>query len=199
MSIVGVLLAAGRGRRLGGNKQLAPWLLSSTSGTLIESAFDHVEVVCDEMIVVLGHKQREVEEALRPRVHTTVQSDADADMSKSIQVGLKEALRIKNVQCILLQLGDHPQVSPSTLDGLIASSRASRSVIAPRYQGRNGHPIAIPTDIARAISKADLSSGLADWFRMDDTRRTFLDVDDPSVVLDIDTPEDLARVSHLTR
>lgn len=145
------------------------------------------------MIVVLGHKQGEIEEALHPRVYTTIQSDADADMSRSVQVGLQAALQIDDVQCILLQLGDHPRARPSTLDEIIASSSAHGSVVAPRYKGRSGHPIAIPTGMANEIVKADLSSGLAAWFRQDNTRRRFLDVDDPSVLLDIDTPEDLMR------
>ena len=57
MSVVGLLLAAGQGRRMGGGKQLLPWPPPDGSGTLIGSAFDHLQVACDEMIVVLGYQQ----------------------------------------------------------------------------------------------------------------------------------------------
>lgn len=192
MSVIGVLLAAGRGRRLGGNKQLTPWPTPSSSGTLIESAFDRISVACDEIVVVLGHRQGEIQDALRPRVHATLRADADADMSRSIQVGLEFALQVKDVTCVLLQLADHPEVAPSTLESLVTAACCRDVVVAPCYQGSHGHPIAIPTRRGREILEANLSGGLAQWFREDDSRRVFVEVDDPGVVLDIDTPQDLA-------
>ncbi|MEE2908692.1 MAG: nucleotidyltransferase family protein [Planctomycetota bacterium] len=195
MSVIGVLLAAGRGRRLGGNKQLSPWPSVHGAGTLISSAFDHISVACDEIIVVLGHRQAEIEEALRPRVHATIHTDADADMSRSIQVGIEFALRVEDVDCILLQLGDHPQVAPATLEAIIQSAQSLDRAVAPQYQGQHGHPIAIPTRLAREIIETGLPGGLAEWFREDESRRQFIEVDDPSVVMDIDTPQDLAQAS----
>ncbi len=196
MSVIGVLIAAGRGRRLDGNKQLTPWPSVHGNGTLISSAFDHISVACDEIIVVLGHRQVEVEDALRPRVYATIHADPDADMSHSILAGMEFALRVEDVDCILLQLGDHPQVAPSTLECLIRSAQSMNMAVAPRYQGQHGHPIAIPTSLAREITSSDLPHGLADWFRSDPSRRQFIDVDDPSVLIDIDTPDDLAKASR---
>lgn len=195
MSVIGVLLAAGRGRRLGGNKQLSPWPSVHGTGTLISSAFDHISVACDEIIVVLGHRQTEIEDALRPRVHATIHADADADMSQSILAGLEFALRVEDVDCILLQLGDHPEVGPATLEAIICSARSLDRAVAPQYQGEHGHPIAIPTRLAREIIESGLPGGLAEWFRAGEAQRQFLEVDDPSVVMDIDTPQDLAQAS----
>ena len=58
--ILGVLLAAGRGRRMGGAKQFQPWPTVSGSQPLVAASFDAVCGVCDEMIVVLGHRAEEV-------------------------------------------------------------------------------------------------------------------------------------------
>lgn len=197
MSVIGVLVAAGRGRRLGGHKQLSPWLSVHGPGTLISSAFDHISVACDETIVVLGHRHAEIKQALRPRVHATIHADADADMSQSMLIGIEFALGIEGVDCILLQPGDHPEVAPKTLDTIISSARSSGQAVAPQYQGRHGHPIAIPKLLAMRIVESSLPAGLAAWFRADDERRRFIEVDDHSVVVDIDTPEDLAQASRL--
>ncbi|MDG2423949.1 MAG: nucleotidyltransferase family protein [Phycisphaerales bacterium] len=197
MSVIGVLLAAGRGRRLGGNKQLSPWPSVHGTRPLVASAFDHISVACDEIIVVLGHRQVEIEDVLRPRVYATIHADADADMSHSILAGVEFALRVEDVDCILLQLGDHPQVAPATLDTIIESARSLDSAVGPQYQGRHGHPIAIPKRLAGEIIESGLPEGLAEWFRADDSRRQFIEVDDPSVLMDIDTPQDLAEASQL--
>ena len=195
MSVIGVLLAAGRGRRLGGNKQLSPWTTSHGSGTLVTSAFDHISVACDEIVVVLGHRHIEVEDVLRPRVYATVNVDADAEMAHSVLAGVEFALRVKDVECILLQLGDHPQVAPSTLGTILRTARDLDTAVAPQHQGAHGHPIAIPTRLAREITRNGLPRGLAEWFRADPSRRTFIEVDDPSVLIDIDTPRDLAEAA----
>ncbi|MCH2141250.1 MAG: nucleotidyltransferase family protein [Phycisphaerales bacterium] len=196
MSVIGVLLAAGRGRRLGGNKQLSRWPTQNGSERLITSSFDHIAVACDEIVVVLGHRHIEVQDVLRPREYATVYVDADAEMAHSVLAGLAFALRAKDVDCILIQPADHPQVAPSTLDTILRTARALDTAVAPQHRGNHGHPIAIPTRLAKEITNSGLPLGLAEWFRADSSRRTFIEVDDPSVLIDIDTPEDLAEAAN---
>ena len=193
MHVVGVLLAAGQGRRLGGNKQLTPWPTAHGSGTLLSSAFDHIAVACDAIIVVLGHRHQEIQESLKPRVFETVLADADQEMARSVLAGFKLALEVDGVSCILLHPGDHPEVAKDTLEAIIESACRLDTAVAPQHAGHHGHPIAIPTRLARAIVQSGLPDGLAAWFRAEPSRRTFLDVDDTSVLLDIDTPNDLAN------
>jgi molybdenum cofactor cytidylyltransferase len=176
---------------LGGNKQLTPWPTPDSSVTLIESSFDRLSVACDEIVVVLGHRQIEIQDTLRPRAHAALRADADADMSRSIQMGLEFASRVRDVACVLLQLADHPEVASSTLESLLSEAGRRDVVVAPCHKGGHGHPIAIPPRCVREILDADLSHGLGQWFREDDSRRAFIEVDDPGVVLDVDTPEDL--------
>ena len=62
-----MLLAAGRGRRLGGGKQFYPWPTAEGEKPLVAAAFDAVTSACDAMIVVLGHRAAEVTTALGER------------------------------------------------------------------------------------------------------------------------------------
>lgn len=194
MSVIGLLIAAGRGRRMGGGKQLIPWPPPDGSGTLIGSAFDHIQVACDEMVVVLGHQQREVEEALMPRSYISVCADPDAEMSASIQLGLAQAIASEDCQCIILQPADHPEVSPQTLVAIIEEADRHKTAVTPCYGGRNGHPTAIPRHLAETIIDSELPTGLSEWFRLDSAHRRVLVVDDATVTVDIDTIEDVEKI-----
>ncbi len=194
MSVVGLLLAAGRGRRMGGGKQLIPWPPPHGSGTLIGSAFDHLNVACDEMIVVLGHQQQEVEEALVPRAYVSVSADPNAEMSTSIKLGLVQALAAEACQCIVLQPADQPEVASQTLIAIIEEAVQHHVAVAPRYQGRNGRPMAIPRKLAETITDSKMLAGLSEWFRMNPCSRKFIDVHDATVIVDIDTMEDVEGI-----
>jgi len=74
-------------------------------------------------------------------------------------------------------LGDMPLVTVETLSRLIAAhseASADCAAIIPRYKGLRGNP---------ALLRRSM---FCDAIR--------LDVDDPGVITDIDTPEDLARL-----
>ena len=194
MSVVGLLLAAGQGRRMGGGKQLIPWPPPDGSGTLIGSAFDHLQVACDEMVVVLGYQQQQVEEALSPRAYISVSADPNGEMSASIQLGLAQALASKECQCIILQPADHPEVSSQTLGAIIEEASQNEVAVTPCYQGRNGHPMAIPRSLAQTIVDSEIPTGLSDWFRLNALSRKMIDVQDAAVVVDVDTIEDVQKI-----
>src|SRR4029079_7704835 len=61
---IGVVLAAGRGKRMGGKKQIIAWPSADGMKPLVACAYDAVRPICDEMVVVLGHIADSVVEAL---------------------------------------------------------------------------------------------------------------------------------------
>lgn len=183
--ISGIILAAGRGRRMGQTKQLVLW----HSQPLVAAAFDAIAPVCDEMIVVLGHQADEVAAALLPRHFLRVNSDPDAQMFESIKVGLQAANPESNC---LLQLGDHPQVKPETLQTLLAKSIESPGLaILPACQSKGGHPILIPPAVATTLLDAEVDGGLRAFWKAFPQTCLRIEVDDSGIVVDIDTPEDL--------
>src|SRR3954468_6219768 len=113
---IGVILAAGRGGRMGGKKQLTPWPTWAGTIPLVAAAYDAIRPVCDEMVVVLGHAIDEVAAALGARAFHQAESDPHAPMFDSIRAGLRRAQRLNPTAAILLQPGDHPEVALSTLD-----------------------------------------------------------------------------------
>lgn len=188
--ISGILLAAGRSRRMGQTKQLVVW----NSQPLVAAAFDAIAPICDEMIVVLGHKSDEVAAALEPRAFLRVSSDPAAQMFQSMKVGLRVALDANPASHCLLQLGDHPQVKPETLQRLLTESKESPGLaILPTYQTQGGHPVLIPASVARQILDAESDGGLRAFWKTFPNTCLHIEVEDSGIVVDLDTPEDLAN------
>jgi molybdenum cofactor cytidylyltransferase len=189
---VGLLLAAGRGRRMGRTKQLVPWPTPTGEQPLVVAAFDAIQVVCNDMIVVLGHEAEAVAAALGRRPFHQVLSDPDAAMFESIRVGLDAADRIDPGATIVLQPGDHPEVTEATLRALIAAA-AERPACAvmPEYAGRGGHPVLIPPSVARQVLQAEYSGGLRQFWIAHPALCFRLAVNDAGVVRDVNTPEQL--------
>jgi molybdenum cofactor cytidylyltransferase len=189
---IGVILAAGRGRRMGRTKQLVDWPTAKGPQPLVAAAYDAICPICDEMIVVLGHDADAVAAALNGRPLHRAISNADAPMFASIRAGLSLALELRPDATIVLQPSDHPEVSMATLDALVNRllPRTARAVI-PEYNGRGGHPVLIPSEVVSLILDADCPDGLGQFWAEHPHLCERMPVDDPTILRDVDTPGDL--------
>jgi molybdenum cofactor cytidylyltransferase len=192
MQRIGVILAAGRGRRFGGTKQLAIWNCPDRPKSLVAAAFDAIRPICDEMVVVLGHEADSVAAALGDRAFHRDFCDPDLPMFESIRVGLRAALAIDARATVVLQPGDQPEVTSSTLDALVNWSlkRPVQGVI-PQVGERGGHPVLIPAWVAKILIEAECPDGLGEYWLAHPEHCLRVAVDDPSAVRDVDKRDDL--------
>lgn len=192
MHRIGVLLAAGRGRRMGRTKQLLSWRSAGGDMPLTAAAYDAIHPICDAMVVVVGHEADAVVAALGERRFHRVDSDADAPMFESMRAGLAAAAAIDPSAVVVLQPGDHPKVAPDTLVELTnqALLHPLRAII-PTYGGRGGHPVLIPPCVAAVLVHADAPAGLGEFWRTHANLCIRIEVNDPTIVRDVDTPRDL--------
>jgi molybdenum cofactor cytidylyltransferase len=189
---IGVILAAGRGRRLGRTKQLVPWPAADGPMPLVAAAYDAVRPICNDMVVVLGHEANAVGAALGDRPFHRAESNSDAPMFESIRAGLAAAQEIDPAATIVLQPGDHPEVSPATLDALAnCSLQQSAQAIIPEHNGRGGHPVLIPPAVAALILQTECPDGLGQFWTAHPDLCHRLPVDDSAILRDVDTPSDL--------
>jgi molybdenum cofactor cytidylyltransferase len=189
---IGVILAAGRGRRMGRTKQLVPWPGTGGPKPLVAAAFDAICGGCDSMIVVLGHEAQAVAAALGGRPFRGIPSDPDAPMMDSIRAGLNAAREIDANAVVVLQPGDQPEVSAGTLSTLADwSLRRPAQAIIPEYRDRGGHPVFIPPAVAARILKADCPTGLGDFWRAHPDLCVRVALEDPDICRDVDVPADL--------
>jgi molybdenum cofactor cytidylyltransferase len=187
MKPIGILLAAGRGRRMGGNKQFHIVQTPQGEKPLVAAAFDTIARACEKMIVVLGHRAEEVTAALGPRQFEIVLVDSDAPMFDSIRAGLNHSLsRTATRSGVLLQLGDHPSLNPLTLDQIFtAAAEHANKAIMPTYQKNGGHPVLIPASIAQNILAAKCADGLRGFWQERPELAVRLEVNDPGVILNV--------------
>jgi molybdenum cofactor cytidylyltransferase len=190
----GVLLAAGRARRMGSVKQLLP--VQTASGAtipMVAAACDLLAPYCNERVVVVtGHEAAAVAAALAPRRFVQAASDPDADMFHSVKIGLARARRaFPTATACWLHLADHPFVLPDTARVLCrAFDDAGDRAILPEHLGRGGHPVIIPARVVDEILAWSGDGGLRAFWLAHPERCRRVPTDDPGTVRDIDTPED---------
>jgi molybdenum cofactor cytidylyltransferase len=78
---------------------------------------------------------------------------------------------------------------------LIVERQASSSdgIVSPRHGGKRGHPVALPSRLRGEVLAEDTAHTLHDVIRRHAGEREDLEVDDPGVIRDVDTIEDLRR------
>jgi molybdenum cofactor cytidylyltransferase len=177
---------------MGRTKQLLSWQTADGEKPLVAAAYDAVRPICDEMVVVLGHDADAVAAALGDRSFHRSQSDPDVTMFHSIRAGLKTAQELDPTATVVLQPADHPEVAKTTLTELTESSRQhAEQAVIPEFNGRGGHPILIPPAVIARLVVANSPAGLGDFWISYPEYCVRIAVADPSVIRDIDTPEDL--------
>jgi CTP:molybdopterin cytidylyltransferase MocA len=154
--IVGVLLAAGAGRRAGGPKALrvdadgTSWLLRSIA-VLCDGG-------CDAVIVVLGCQAARARDLLvksrvaaDPMITVVEAPDWVQGMGSSLRSGLVAA-RSAPCRAVLVHLVDLPDVTAEVVRRLIRQTPPGTASLARvTYGGRPGHPVLIGRDHLETI------------------------------------------------
>jgi molybdenum cofactor cytidylyltransferase len=138
--VAAIVLAAGRSTRMGGpNKLMAEIAGKPLVRIAVEQA---VASRADPVIVVTGHQQEKVSEALSGLAVTTVHNpDFAQGLSTSLQKGLAHVP--DNADGVIVCLGDMPQVDAALIDRLIAAFDPEKGalVVMPTIEGKRGNPV----------------------------------------------------------
>ncbi len=202
-----VLLAAGESRRFGENKllfRIRDAELGEDSMVRIVARKFLDAGVFDEVVVVVGFEYGRVIEALSDLdVKFVYNPGYRLGMSTSVVAGARRVYKYSQLTAI--HPSDVPFVKVSTLKRLVSAALellGSDRLLIPRYCGRGGHPILLTGGLVReAANVREEERGLKGLIARHGESVTYLDVDDPGVVLDIDSPEDLRRavIAHTDR
>lgn len=188
--IVGVLLAAGAGRRFGGDK-LMHRLPDGTP--MAVAAATSLRRACDRVFAVLRPDHDLLAGALAELLtnagcEIVVCPEADQGMGHSLAAGASAAA---DAAGLLVALGDMPAIAASSHQAVAASLRAGASLAATQYRGRRGHPVGFSRAWFPQLSALTGDRGARTILDKHLRELVLCPVADPGVVLDIDHRSDL--------
>lgn len=137
---------------------------------------------------------RQVAEGMGPGVRFVPNPDADSGQLSSVLAGLAVADR-PGTRGILVIPVDLPRILPGTVATLLAAFASSgAAIVRATHGGRHGHPVLFARAVFADLRRADPAIGAKAVLRAREREIQNVEVDDPGVLIDVDTPEDYARV-----
>lgn len=187
---VAIVLAAGRGERLGGRK-----LFEMIDGkSLVErtlSAFLKSTKVHDVVLVVAAADRERYDWLKSVRVHLVENARPEQGMISSIRAGLQSSWAQE--RDFLIHPADVPFVKPEIVDKIVREfTTRSAAILIPAYQGLGGHPGMYAKALRQDFFLHGDTVGAREVITRHRERLVRLNVPDPDVCFDVDTPEDLA-------
>jgi molybdenum cofactor cytidylyltransferase len=195
--LFGLVPAAGESSRMGRSKLALPL----GSGTVLGWVIDALrQGGVDRVVVVVGPHVAE----LTPLV-TLAQADVcvlvekTKDMRATVQHGLQWAETHYGAAVgdrWLLAPADQPKLRPPVVRRLIQAGVGNPrfSILVPTYNGRRGHPALIDWKHAAGIRDLAPGQGIDAYFRQHAGETLEVPIDSPTILDDLDTPEDYERL-----
>ncbi len=178
----GLILAAGLSTRMVENKVLLPWRDGRPIVRHVAALYTSAGI--DPVIVVTGRDAAEVRAAVTDlEVRCARNPDyASGEMLSSVKVGL--GALPADLAGAFIQPADMPCVPPALIGELAAAHEPGWNV-APRCQGRRGHPVLLDRAYWRAM--LELPADARPRAGLRGSRLRLVDVADAGVLLDVDT------------
>ena len=191
MWIIGIILAAGEGRRMGGPKAL---LQIGSESFLARAARLLVSGGAQRVVAVLGHQAERVRGSAgcAEDVLFAENTRYREGMLTSIWRGLDEAESLA-ADAVVIHPVDHPLVEPETIARVVAVLGAGAVIAVPSFDNRRGHPAGFARAAWPALRIAPPDRGARavladhpDWIAHVPG--------DPGCLRGINTPEEYARL-----
>ncbi len=201
-SFGGVILAAGESSRMGRDKALLPWPPGEEghgpqAETFLSAVVRAVGAATDFVVIVAGRN----EAAIAPIAYSNGASiianpDPSRGQFSSLQIGLREVLN-RGRDAAIVTLVDRPPARAATVQVLRdAFEAAPRNiwVVIPQVSGKHGHPYVAGREMIEKFLQAPANSSAREIEHRYQEHIQYVEVDDPFVILNVNTPEDYAAL-----
>ncbi len=181
-----MVLAAGAGTRFGGGKLSAPL----DGEPLLHHAIRAARAAPVSRIIVVASTALTIGEwpGNPPVERITVDSDA---LSTSLKAGLAAAGQCDGA---FIFLGDMPRI-PHSIAGQLAAALGKNYAAIPGHQGLAGHPVLLSARSFADVSTITGDRGAGQLLKAREDI-AWVDCDDPGVLLDVDTRQDIERLKN---
>jgi molybdenum cofactor cytidylyltransferase len=192
--VAGIVLAGGQSKRLGQPKQLLSWrgepFVRQVAKTALQAGLSPV-------VVVTGAVKEGIEQALEGLpVILAHNPDWEQGQSTSIRAGLRSLPRESGGAIFLLS--DQPHTPGMLISTLVETHRRTQAkIIAPEVDGRRANPVLFDrSTFAELLALSGDVGGRAVFSKF---RATWVPWHDPSILVDVDSPEDYQKLLDLDR
>jgi molybdenum cofactor cytidylyltransferase len=184
----GVLLAAGTGSRFDPdglrNKLLAPL----PNGLAVAHEAAH------RLLLVVPRVIAVVRPGAETLAHTLNEAGCDVVFAAASERGMGASLAAAiesdtEGESWIVALADMPRIAVGTIEAVARELDAGKPLVAPFYDGQRGHPVGFGYGHREALLALDGDAGARALLSAQTLTR--IDVDDPGILRDIDTPADL--------
>ena len=219
-SFCGVILSAGASTRMGRDKALLPWPAATSSAVsaiaLREAAVlapnsvasadtflsSHIELLrsfTQMVFVVAGGNAATLAPIVHSRGAFLVENpEPERGQFSSLRTGLVEVLN-RGRDAAIVALVDRPPARSDTVALLLEQFQlhSERGIWAavPQHAEKHGHPIVVGRDMIESFLRAPADATARDIEHRHQERIAYIPVDDPFTTMNIDTPEDYARLT----
>jgi molybdenum cofactor cytidylyltransferase len=193
-TVAAIIPAAGRSERMG-----RPKLLVSIEGqTLIARVVNVLRTGGAERVLVVVPPVDSAEgpavlaEAQRAGAEVIVPLERPSEMRESIELAIARLADTRPPRWVIITPADCPGITPQLVALLLdQAAREPEGLIIPAAEGRRGHPIVLPWELAAEIPRLPAGTGVNALMSAHSSRITELPVSSPDLGVDLDTPDDL--------
>ncbi|WP_193100125.1 MULTISPECIES: nucleotidyltransferase family protein [unclassified Burkholderia] len=185
----GVLLAGGLGQRFDPSGLHSKLLALLPDGTPVAvAAARHLAAATADVIAIVRPGAEKLAILLNEAgCQVVYASDTERGMGATLAAGVRAT---PDATGWLVALGDMPWIAASTYEAVTrALDTDGASIIAPAHRGVRGHPVGFAAHHYEALAALDGDTGARTLFASAPVQ--LLDVDDPGILRDVDTPADL--------
>jgi molybdenum cofactor cytidylyltransferase len=187
-----LILAGGAGRRFGGGKLLADLAGAPVIRRVVEAV---AEARFAEVVVVTGADDAGIRAALVGLDARILHSSDWAEgMAATLRTGI--AALAPDAKGVCVFLGDMPLVPVSLCPALTKAAERVGYAARPRRDGKPGHPVAFTRAAFADLLALTGDQGASALLKQRPEAVAYIETADSGVLLDIDTPADLAAATR---
>jgi len=184
--VAAVLLAAGAGKRFGGDKLLHPLedgvaIAAHAARNLAAAGLDVVAVVRWGDFPLYDMLEQE-------GCQVTMFQGAARGMGASLAHGIAQA---RGADGWVVALADMPRIAPDTIRKVVDELEQGALIVAPSRKGERGHPVGFGAGLRDELLALDGDQGARAVLERHRDAVRLVECDDPGILLDIDRKEDL--------
>ena len=188
--VAALMLAAGYSRRFGADKRR---LQLGDGRSLLSASLALPCSMLEEVWLVLRPDEAPAELDLPTGVRI-VQNPATAQgMGHSLAAGAERLLAESRADAVAIFLADMPAIRRDSLETLFAHASAN-AIVLPSYQGKRGHPVLFGRAFWPQLATLNGDAGAKPVLQQHPEAVRIVELNDPGVLQDIDTPADLIQL-----